>query len=1208
MKKLSLVLIIIVSFTINIFAQPAPGCPYVDAGPDQVLDCVPCTDLTATFHETGLTDSYVVSSIPYNPPFPYSGGTQIPITSDDDWSNVINIPFDFCFYNQMYNQLIIGDNGVISFDLTDAGGYCPWSFTNGIPYDYGSVMNIFGAYHDTYLPAGGTMWYSLEGTYPCRMFVFKFDNVAQYSCNSLTTTQQIILYETTNVIEVYIDSKPVCSGWNSGNAVVGIQDMGPTQAVAAPGRNSGAWVGSQEAWRFTPDGAPNYTVNWYDDTGALIGTGATVHVCPNVTTTYTAEVVYSHCNGTSTVVVTDDVTVSVINSIQVDAGTDQNICPGGSANIGGNPTANGGNPPYTYNWSSNPTGFTSTSANPTVSPNVTTTYTVTVTDAGGCSVTDSVIIVVSSPTIDSYTTTPDSCGQSNGTMSIIASGGYGAPYTFDIPSGNNTTGNFTGLAAGPYDVTVTDSGGCTYNETININTTGNISAGFTASPDQCLNGNSFDFTNTGDTGGGITWSWSFAGGNPATSTDENPTGITFSTPGTHTVTQTATLGACNDVYSYDITVFEHPTVNVTVTDVTCNGACDGTATAVVNGGTPNYTYIWDDTASQTTSTANNLCAGNINVTVTDANGCTNTSGSSITENSAIIINSEATTDVSCYGNSDGSVTVTASGGCAPLTYAISSTLTNANGNFIQLSGGTYNVTITDCNGCTVVSNPLTVNEPPAISIDNYVVNNITCYGYQDGNFTITASGGTSPLSYSIDGSVFQPTSYFNNLNAGNYTCIIQDANGCTNSQSFTITEPQEIVISSTPDQTICNGQSATITTSVAGGTAPYTYHWSTGASQYSSIVVSPTTQTEYTVSVTDANGCESNSVSTIIYVSPPVDLTLSASSSLICPGEQVLITVNPYSGYGPPYTVYVDGMLTNIPFYVYPMDTTTYNIMVEDICGSTASDEITINVAPLPYVGFQPDTTSGCQPFTVNFNTIYPAESYIWNFGDNDNNNLSYDANPTHVYEDAGTYTVTLQVVSEYGCKNSQTIADLIHVYELPEAKFIPEPDVVSIIKPYIHFQNYSYLADTCYWYFGDGDSSNAYHPDHTYPIYPTGNYNVELVVASENGCRDTVYKTIIVKDEYTFYAPTSFTPDNDGINDYFFVFGNGIDKNTFHLYIYDRWGEIIFDTQDINEGWDGRINGTNKVAPVGTYTWLVTYKDLQNIQHEEAGAVTIIR
>ena len=567
--------------------------------------------------------------------------------------------------------------------------------------------------------------------------------------------------------------------------------------------------------------------------------------------------------------------------------------------------------------------------------------------------------------------------------------------------------------------------------------------------------------------------------------------------------------------------------------------------------------------------------------------------------------------------SDGSVAVSASGGCTPLVFAISTSNTNASGNFINFpgeggsrvdSGNTYNVTVTDCNGCTIVSNPLTVNEPAEIVISNSVANDITCFGLQDGNFSITASGGTSPLNYSIDGTVFQPSSYFNNLDEGNYTCVVQDANACTNSVNFYIDEPQKIVISSSPDQTICEGQSATITTSVAGGTAPYTYNWSIGSSLNSSITVTPTSQTEYTVDVTDDNGCTSNSVSTIIYVSPPVGLTLSASTYETCPGEQVLISVNPLAGYGPPYSVYVDGNLHNVPFYVYPMDTTTYNISVEDICGSSAADEITINVAPLPYVGFQPDTTSGCQPFTVHFNTIYSADSYVWNFGDNDGNNLSYNANPTHIFESPGTYTITLQVISEYGCKNSQTIADLIHVYELPEAKFIPEPEVVSVIKPWIHFQNYSYRADTCFWYFGDGDSSNAYHPDHMYAIYPTGNYNVELVVSTEKGCRDTVYNTVTVKDEYTFYAPTSFSPDNDGINDYFMVFGNGIDKNYFHLYIYDRWGEIIFDTEDLNDSWDGRISGTSKVAPIGAYTWLVQYRDLQNIQHEETGAVTIIR
>ena len=235
------------SFTISAFAQ-APGCPDVTitapgaTGGQVTIPCNDCITLTATTLHTGATNTYIASSIPYAPPFPYSGGTSIPITSDDDWSQIINIPFNFCFFGTSYNRLIIGDNGVISFNVGAANGYCQWSFTNGIPYNYGSPMHIFGAFHDSYLPAGGSMFYSLEGTHPCRMFVFKFNNVSQFSCNAMKTTSMIILYETTNVVEVYIQSKPLCSGWNDGNAVVGIQNIAQNVAFAAPGRNSGQWV------------------------------------------------------------------------------------------------------------------------------------------------------------------------------------------------------------------------------------------------------------------------------------------------------------------------------------------------------------------------------------------------------------------------------------------------------------------------------------------------------------------------------------------------------------------------------------------------------------------------------------------------------------------------------------------------------------------------------------------------------------------------------------------------------------------------------------------------------------------------------------------------------------------------------------------------------------------------------------------------------
>jgi len=309
MKTFFSILVILVFCCQNIFSQ-APGCPSIDVGPDTTIGCgaSSCVLLSVDYLNVGQTSSYSVSPIPYTPPYPFTGGTQLFIGIDDIWSSVISMPFNFCFFGNTYNNIVIGANGVISFDLSNAGGWCEWSFSNTIPNITGEPYrnSINGAYHDLN-PAipGGDINYAVLGSYPCRTFVVNFNNVPHFSCNSITTTQQIVLYETTNVIEVYIDDKPTCNSWNSGNAVIGIQNTAGTVGYTPPNRNTGLWSTSNEAWRFTPSGPSICSVNWFESgVSSPISTFDTVTVCPNNTTTYIAEVTYTRCD--STIVIEKD--------------------------------------------------------------------------------------------------------------------------------------------------------------------------------------------------------------------------------------------------------------------------------------------------------------------------------------------------------------------------------------------------------------------------------------------------------------------------------------------------------------------------------------------------------------------------------------------------------------------------------------------------------------------------------------------------------------------------------------------------------------------------------------------------------------------------------------------------------------------------------------------------------------------------------------
>ncbi len=377
------------------FAQ-GPGHPNVDAGEDIVLECnETCTDLTAEYLYTGDTSTYSVSTIPYDPPFPFTGGTPIDVTDpynvDDKWSTRIPLPFDFCFYGQTYTNMVVSTNGVVSFDPQYIPGtFSAWSFDESIPDPNLFKTAIFGVYMDIHPSptdvANGKMNWTVFGDAPDRTMVVNFNDIKYFSCNNLNLTTQIVMYETTNVIEIYIKDRFSGCSWNSGNAVIGIQNQTGLIGESAPGRNTGDWAATHEAWRFTPNGNSNVVFSWLDADGNEIGTDTTINVCPTEeVTVYTAQAIYTNCNG-DVVTVTDDVQVTLGGTFDasVDLGPDLVFCDVASYEIV--PEIEGDMTGATFLWS----------------PGGETTETITVTDSGtytleitkdGCTISDSVDIL-----------------------------------------------------------------------------------------------------------------------------------------------------------------------------------------------------------------------------------------------------------------------------------------------------------------------------------------------------------------------------------------------------------------------------------------------------------------------------------------------------------------------------------------------------------------------------------------------------------------------------------------------------------------------------------------------------------------------------------------------------------------------------------------------------------------------------------------------
>ncbi|WP_281756592.1 fibronectin type III domain-containing protein, partial [Neptunitalea chrysea] len=302
-------------------------CQTVDAGDDFTADCsatISGVDLDADFFISGtsttayqLGDAQCIANV--------QTGTAVGINTDDVYSGLINIGFNFCYFGNTYNQLVVGANGVVSFNAAYANAGCPWAFTESIP-DPGLPLNaIFGVYHDIHPGVCGNITYELAGTAPDRTFKINFEGVCQYSCTSLLSTSQIVLYESSNVVEINIIDKPTCTTWNAGAAAAGIQNADGTIGYFPPNRNTGVWTATNESWRFYPAGPANYTFQWLDGQGDVVSTDPETTVYPQGTTTYTAEVTYNQCDGTTSAI-SDDVVITINDFVDIGIADDLEAC------------------------------------------------------------------------------------------------------------------------------------------------------------------------------------------------------------------------------------------------------------------------------------------------------------------------------------------------------------------------------------------------------------------------------------------------------------------------------------------------------------------------------------------------------------------------------------------------------------------------------------------------------------------------------------------------------------------------------------------------------------------------------------------------------------------------------------------------------------------------------------------------------------------
>lgn len=704
------------------------------------------------------------------------------------------------------------------------------------------------------------------------------------------------------------------------------------------------------------------------------------------------------CAGTYTVTVTDAngctfTTSVVINPPTCDlevnvTGTDVSCNGGSDGTATATPITQQNNTPFTYLWNNGAT--TQSLSGVTAGP-----YTVVITDSIGCEASGSVVI--SEPTELSVTTTvvdEQTFGGCDGSATATASGGT-PPYSYDWSDGQ-TTATASNLCPGTYTVTVTDANGC--EETITITVNELLCTGFSVA----VNTDGLSCFEAGDgsatavvTGGTAPFTYSWSNGGTSSS-------ISSLDAGTYTVTVTDAVN-CSQTVSGNVSQPALLEAATAVDNVSCHGLGNGVVELTVTGGTPDYSFAWDNGA--TTEDLNGVGPGSYNVLVTDENGCTTTASAVVTELDTLGASS-IDVQVTCFEGNNGSIDLEPTGGLPPYLYDWSNGETTQD--ISGLSAGTYSVTFADQNGC-LFTYETTISEPNLL-VATCSAEDALCNGDANGSVSVSVTGGTEPYSYSWSNGNTDASQ--SGLVAGTYVVTVTDANGCTATCNATVGEPNILTaVVDVQDETLVNGCNGSATANPTGGTPPYSYDWSNGG----------TTQTitdlcagTYTVTITDANGCE---YTTSNIVNPPscdLDIEMSSTDVDCNGGETGTATATPIT------------VQNNTPFtYLWNNGATAqtlsgvtagpYSVVVTDSIGCEASGSVVISEPTALSVTTSvtdEQTFEGCDgSATATASGGTPPYSYQWS--DGQTTATASDLCP-------GTYTVT--VTDANGCEETVTI------------------------------------------------------------------------------------------------------------------------------------------------------------------------------------------
>lgn len=933
----------------------------------------------------------------------------------------------------------------------------------------------------------------------------------------------------------------------------------------------------------------------------------------------------------------------------------------------------GGVEPYTFLWDDGNAQTTATASN--LNGGI---YTVNVTDSNGCNEQISATVIENDAITLLTSGTDVNCnGENDGTATVLPSGGTGAyVYLWNDPS-TQTTSVANDLTAGVYDVIVTDSDGCTAGSSVSIGEPAAVALNTVVLPALCFGDASGQISIISS--GGVypyTYSWS----DSPSATDSVRIDLAS---GTYTVTVTDANG-CEQSVSANVSSPSQLSLNLSISNVSCNGDNDGSTTVGISGGTPPYTFLWSANANnQTSQTAVNLAAGSYNVTVTDDNGCTTTGTATVTQPSAMQLSIDGG-DIACFGNNTGSADLEILGGTPPYASVnwIGPNFTASTEDISNLYAGTYNVIVTDANGC-IATSAVVINQPPTGIMSSMSQPDTICNASASGIANVTVNGGTGPYSYdwsngattssivnlaegiyfvtitdngnctSVDTAFIVETEVISislsqvgalchdgnegtatidaifeggtNVPLSNYTYLwsasgqntitasnltggqtyfvtVTDFRGCTATESIAIDNPVEIGsrIDAFTNVSCFEGGDGTATATGEGGTAPYTYQWDSNAANQNTATAINLAAGNYTVTITDANGC---STANAVNISQPTILEVEFSTDDVdCFNSDNGSIQSIVSGGTPGYTY---TWSTNaITASLESLPPGTYSLTVTDNNGCTTENQAEV-LAPEPLtatVESEDVTCFGGRDGSLTFLPFGGTPPYIYSL-----DGINFTGSDIQIGLSAGEYAAYIQDAN--GCSafvGQYSIAepDLLSV-ELGENLLIQYGEEVQLNPLVTNGQGtivYSYNAE---------DSLTLSCLDCPRPFAnPTYTTNYELVIVDENGCTAEDLIMVVVEKDRNAYVPSGFSPNGDDLNDLLVVHGKDISKVRIFR-VYDRWGEMVFedadfDANDDSRGWDGSFKG-QKMNP-GVFVWYTEVEFIDGSVEVYKGNTTLIR